>query len=166
MIEKRIKRDLVSYLQSHSEAQIIDIQIQAGVRDRLPCRLIAVHLNREQRRIKARETVYQPASKKGVQVCGPKKGKKEEKKRKKSRQKCKRTSKSRLQLADWIFLRHASCQRTDGVAQEALVLMRCRWQIELLWKRMTNNMAKSIRGEARSQIALKRKSMPKFLPCF
>ena len=128
-----IKKDLVSYLKDHCDEQVIDIQIQAGVRDRLPCRLIAIHLNREQRRIKARETVYQPASKKGVQVCGPKRGKKEEKKRKKSRQKSKKTSKSRLELADWIFLL-TNVPEDRLSAQEALVLMRCRWQIELLWK--------------------------------
>jgi len=160
-----IKKDLVSYLKDHCDEQVIDIQIQAGVRDRLPCRLIAIHLNREQRRIKARETVYQPASKKGVQVCGPKRGKKEEKKRKKSRQKSKKTSKSRLELADWIFLL-TNVPEDRLSAQEALVLMRCRWQIELLWKRMTNNMAKSIRGAVRSQTALKRKSTRKFLLCF
>jgi len=131
--DQGIKRDLVSYLQSHSQEQVIDMQIQAGLSDHLPCRLIAVHLNREQRRVKAWQTVYQPASKKGVQVCGPKKGKKAETNKKKSRQKTKKTSKSRLQLADWTFLlTNVPAEKLS--AQEALVLMRCRWQIELLWK--------------------------------
>jgi len=124
--EQGIKRDLVSYLQSHSDERIIDIQIQAGVRDRLPCRLIAVHLNREQRRMKARQTVYQPASKKGVQACGPKRGKKEGKKNKNGWTKTKKTSKSRLQLADWLFLEdiraRGSTQRTRSISPHALPL--------------------------------------------
>ena len=128
-----IKTDLGMYLRNHCEEPTIDIQIQAGVRDRLPCRLIAVHLNREQRRMKATQTVYQPAGAKGVQEVGPKRGKTKEKKKKKSRQKSKKTSKSRLELADWIFfLTNVPEDRMS--AKEALVLMRCRWQIELLWK--------------------------------
>ena len=130
--EQGIKTDLVSYLEKHAEDTIVDVRIQAGLNDRLPCRLIAIHLNRAQRRIKARYTVYQPASKKGVQTFGGIGGKKAEKK-KKSRQKTKKTSKSRLQLADWAIL----VTNVPGDllnAEEALVVMRCRWQIELLWK--------------------------------
>ena len=128
-----VRRDLVSYLQSHEGMQVIDTQIQAGLSDRLPCRLIAVHLNREQRRMKTSETVYLPASSKGIQVCGPKKGKKGEKKKKKSRKKTTKISKSRQQVSDWIFLlTNVPVEKLS--AEEALVLMRCRWQIELLWK--------------------------------
>jgi len=127
-----IQTDVVSYLKKHAQEKIVDVQIQAGLKDRLPCRLIAVHLNREQRRIKARYTVYQPAKSKGVQTCGPK-GAKSTKKSGKSRQKSKRTSKSRLQVADWaILLTNVPAELLS--AQEALVVMRCRWQIELLWK--------------------------------
>ena len=110
---------------------MVDVWIQAGVSDRLPCRLIAVHLNRAQRRIKARYEVYQPAGRKGIQICGPKKKKVE--KKKKSRKKTKKTSKTKLQLADWmILLTNVPAELLS--ADEALVLMRCRWQIELLWK--------------------------------
>ena len=83
--------------------------------------------------MKASETVYQPASNKGIQARSPKKGKKEEKKKKKSRKKTTKMSKSRLQVADWIFLETAVPAEKLN-AQEALVIMRCRWQIELLWK--------------------------------
>lgn len=126
-----IKTDVVSYLKQHADEKVVDVQIQAGLKDRLPCRLIAVHLNREQRRVKARYTVYQPASSKGIQTCGPKGGKQAPKK--KSRQKSKKTSKSRLQLADWVILLTNVPEELLS-AQEALVVMRCRWQIELLWK--------------------------------
>lgn len=126
-----IKTDVVSYLKQHADEKVVDVQIQAGLKDRLPCRLIAVHLNREQRRVKARYTVYQPASSKGTQTRGPKGGKKALKK--KSRQKSKKTSKSRLQLADWVILLTNVPEELLS-AQEALVVMRCRWQIELLWK--------------------------------
>lgn len=127
-----IKTDVVSYLKKHAQEKVVDVQIQAGLKDRLPCRLIAIHLNREQRRIKARYTVYQPAKSKGVQTCGPK-GAKPTKKSGKSRRKSKRTSRSRLQIADWaILLTNVPAELLS--AQEALVVMRCRWQIELLWK--------------------------------
>jgi hypothetical protein len=131
--EQGIRTDLISYLKKHEKEAIVDVWIHAGVSDRLPCRLIAVHLNRAQRRIKARYEVYQPASRKGVQDCGVAKGKKGEKSRKKSRKKTKKTSKSRLQLADWvILLTNVPSEQLSAV--EALVVMRCRWQIELLWK--------------------------------
>jgi len=130
--EQGVRTDLISYLKKHEKEEIVDVWVQAGLTDRLPCRLIAVHLNRAQRRIKARYEVYQPASRKGVQNCGPKRGKKEEK-RKKSRKKTKKTSKSRLQLSDWvILLTNVPSEQLSAV--EALVVMRCRWQIELLWK--------------------------------
>jgi hypothetical protein len=127
-----INRDMVSYLKTHADEKVVDVQIQAGLKDRLPCRLIAVRLSGEQRRVKARYEVYRPAGCKGIQTCGPKGGKKA-KKSGKSRKKTKRTSKSRLQLADWVLLlTNVPVEKLS--AQEALVVMRCRWQIELLWK--------------------------------
>lgn len=129
--EQGIKTDLVSYLKKHANDAIVDVRIEAGLKERLPSRLIAVHLSRAQRRIKARYTVYQSAKSKGIQTCGPK-GDKSAKK-KKSRQKKKETSKSRLQLADWMIL-ITNVPEEQLSAEEALVVMRCRWQIELLWK--------------------------------
>jgi hypothetical protein len=130
--EQGIATNLVSYLKKHKNENVVDVWIKAGISDRLPCRLIAVHLNREQRRIKARYTVCQPAGRKGIQTRGPKGGK-NAKKSGKSRQKKKETSKSRLQLADWAILL-TNVPEDLLSAQEALVIMRCRWQIELLWK--------------------------------
>ena len=127
-----ISVDLVSYLNKHAHEKVVDGWIEAGQASRLPCRFIAVHLSRAQRRVKARYTVYQPARSKGVQTRGPKGGKLANKPGK-SRQKVKKTSKSRLQLAQWvILLTNVPVERLS--AEEALVLMRCRWQIELLWK--------------------------------
>ena len=129
--EKHVRTDLVSYLNKHACNQHVDVWIEAGVSDRLPCRLIAVHLNREQRRLKARYVHYQPANK-GVQTCGPK-GDKTLSKKGKGRRKNQRTSQLRLQIADWITLL-TNVPADLLSAQEALVIMRCRWQIELLWK--------------------------------
>lgn len=127
-----IKTDLVSYLGKQSNEKVVDVQIQAGLRDRLPCRLIAIHLPTEQRRVKPYYEVYRPAGRKGVQTCGPK-GDKSVRKSSKSTKKTKRTSKSRLQIGEWaIFLTNVPVEQMT--AQEALVIMRCRWQIELLWK--------------------------------
>jgi len=130
--EQGMKVDVVSYLNKHADEKVVDVWIEAGLKDRLPCRLIAVHLNRQQRRVKARYVVYQSAKNKGVQTCGPK-GNKNTLKKGKSRRKTKRTSKLRLRLADWvILLTNVPVERLSP--QEALVVMRCRWQIELLWK--------------------------------
>ena len=127
-----IKWDLVSYLSKHTDEKVVDVQIQAGLRDRLPCRLIAIHLPTEQRRVKPYYEVYRPAGSKGVQTCGPK-GDKSAIKRGKSQKKTKKTSKSRLQVGEWaIFLTNVPIEQMT--AWEALVIMRCRWQIELLWK--------------------------------
>ena len=130
--EQGTRRDVVSYLKMHTDEKVVDVQIQAGLKDRLPCRLIAVRLNGEQRRVKARYQVYQPAGCKGIQTCGPK-GNKNAKTASKGRKKMKRTSKSRLQLADWVLLiTNVPIEKLS--AQEALAVMRSRWQIELLWK--------------------------------
>lgn len=130
--EQGIKTDLVSYLKKHANAPVVDVWIQAGLSDRLPCRLIAVHLGSAQRRIKARYTIYQPTQSKGVQMVGPK-GEKSALNKKRDWQKKKETSKSRLNLADWaILLTNVPVELLS--TDEALVLMRCRWQIELLWK--------------------------------
>jgi hypothetical protein len=131
-----IRSDLVSYLKRQKDEKVRDVQIQAGLRDRLPCRLIAIHLdqetgNRQSRRMKARTVIYQRAKSKGVQRYGPKASKKP--KSGKSREKTKRTSKSRLQISEWIILL-TNVPEERLSAQEALVIMRCRWQIELLWK--------------------------------
>lgn len=131
-----IRTDLVSYLNLHKDEKVVDVQIQAGLRDRLPSRLIAIHLNqdegnRQERRMKARTVIYQRASSKGVQRHGPKASKKP--KSGKSREKTKKTSKTRLKIADWIILL-TNVPEERLSAKEALVIMRCRWQIELLWK--------------------------------
>ena len=72
---------------------------RGGLRDRLPRRLIAIHLPTEQRRVKPHYEVYRPAGSKGVQTCGPK-GDKSAIKRGKSQKKTKKTSKSRLQVGE------------------------------------------------------------------
>src|SRR5215469_6915088 len=69
--------------------------------DRLPSRLIAVHQSHSL--VKDRYVLYQSAKSKGIQTCGPK-GKKPARQPGKSREKTKRTSKSRLQIGEWMIL--------------------------------------------------------------
>jgi hypothetical protein len=127
-----VKTDLVTYLKKHDEKPVIDIPIQAGLSERLPSRLIAVRQRTLKGRMKERYVLYQSAGSKGIQTSGPK-GNKSAHKPAKSREKTKRTSKSRLQIGEWIIL--LTNVPADQLSPlEALVILRCRWQMELLWK--------------------------------
>ena len=63
-----IKWDLVSYLIKHTDEKVVDVQIEAGLRDRLPCRLIAIHLPTEQRRVKPYYEVSTSGEQRGTDV--------------------------------------------------------------------------------------------------
>src|SRR5262249_44053403 len=128
--ERGIKTDLVTYLKRHDEQEGVDIQIQAGLCDRLPVRLIALRQSGEKSGMKPRYVHYQKAGSKGIQTSGPKGT---ARKPAKSREKTKRASNTRLQIGQWIILlTNVPQDRLNPL--EARVLMRCRWQMELLWK--------------------------------
>ena len=55
------------------------------------------------------------------------------KQQRQGKRKGKKVSAARLRLADWTIMLTNVPQKLLSV-QEALVLLRCRWQIELLWK--------------------------------
>lgn len=87
----------------------LDLPIRLGKEQRLPCRLLATRVPQEvaDRR---RQALYKEARHKGQAV-----------------------SQARLALADWNLLVTNAPSALLSVC-EALVLMKCRWQIELLFK--------------------------------
>jgi hypothetical protein len=124
--------DLVSFLGAQTGDEV-DVQVFLGKRDRLPVRLIARRVSPEQaerRRANANRSVEGKA--KGVQRPNTHKRRPADTRRKRQR-KHKKTGKARLQLLDWTILISNVPQNLLSV-DEALVLARCRWQIELCWK--------------------------------
>lgn len=123
--------DLLSFLEAQSGAEV-DTHVFVGKRDRLPVRLIAVRVSAElaqRRREQANKQITHPP--KGCQAQLP--GKRKAKEQRQGKPKRKKVSAARLRLADWTILLTNVPHPLLSV-QEALVLMRCRWQIELLWK--------------------------------
>jgi hypothetical protein len=103
-----------------------------GKRERLPVRLIARRVSAEQAQRRRRSANRDKALKaKGVRRPNEKRragGTKQ-----KWHSKRNKTGKARLQLLGWTIL-ITNVPRARLSLEEALVLARCRWQIELLWK--------------------------------
>jgi len=124
--------DLVSFLRAQKGDEV-DVQVYLGKRERLPVRLIAKRVSAEQakrRRANARRSVEGKV--KGVQRPNARKGRTAGAKRQRQR-KQRKTGKARLQLLEWTIL-VTNVPRERLSVDEALVLARCRWQIELCWK--------------------------------
>ena len=122
--------DLVSFLGAQTGDEV-DVQVCLGKRERLPVRLIARRVSAEQaarRRANARRTLESKA--KGVQRPNVRT---HGRANAKPQRKHKKTGKARLQLLGWTILITNVPQELLSV-DEALVLARCRWQIELCWK--------------------------------
>src|SRR6266566_3609450 len=123
--------DLLSFLRAQTSDEV-DVEVFVGKRSRLPVRLLAVRVSPEEakrRREGANGRITHPP--KGCQAPLP--GKRKPKAQRQGKRKGKKVSAARLRLADWTIMltnvpRHLLC------VQEALVLLHCRWQIELLWK--------------------------------
>jgi hypothetical protein len=123
--------DLVSFLGAQTGEEV-DVQVVLGKRERLPVRLIARRVSPEQaqrRRKSANREIDVKA--KGVQRPNERKRRAGDK-RKRPRKRTK-TGKARLQLLGWTILITNVPQQMLSL-DEALVLARCRWQIELCWK--------------------------------
>lgn len=123
--------DLLSFLRAQP-SDVVDVDVFVGKRERLPVRLIAVRVSPEEaqrRRERANERITHPP--KGCQAPVP--GKCKPKEQRQGKRKGKKVSAARLRLADWTILLTNVPQAQLSVP-EALVLLRCRWQIELLWK--------------------------------
>ncbi len=131
-----VKYRLETFLKLHQQETQIDCWVQVGAQERLPVRLIAVRVSNEQaqkRRERARVRTCKPAHRKGAQRCGPRRKGKGGRRVAKEHRKQKRASASKLRLADWtILLSNVPAERLS--VNEVLVLMRMRWQEELLWK--------------------------------
>jgi Transposase DDE domain len=123
--------DLLDLLEAqHSDT--IDVQVQVGVKERLAARLVAVRLSPEQvqaRRERANKQYEGPP--KGCQPPG-KRRRTSDGKRQRWR-KNRRVSPARQRLMEWtVLLTNVPTEQLS--VEEVLVLARCRWQIELLWK--------------------------------
>lgn len=124
--------DLVSFLRAQPGEEV-DVQVALGKRERLPVRLIARRVSAEQakrRRANAQRSVE--GKPKGVQRPNVRKRRAAGDKRHRQR-KHRKTGKARMQLLEWTILLTNVPQELLSV-DEALVLARCRWQIELCWK--------------------------------
>src|SRR5437762_3881370 len=123
--------DLLSFLRAQ-QGEVVDVELFVGKRERLAVRLIAVRVSPEEakrRRQRAQERITHPP--KGCQAPLP--GKRKPKEQRQGKRKGKKVSAARLRLADWTIVLTNVPQEQLSVP-EALVLLRCRWQIELLWK--------------------------------
>jgi hypothetical protein len=123
--------DLLSFLRAQKGKEV-DVELLVGKRERLAVRLIAVRVSPEEaRRRRAganRRITHAP---KGCQAPVP--GKRKPKEQRQGKRKGKKISAARLRLADWTIVLTNVPKELLSV-QEALVLLRVRWQIELLWK--------------------------------
>lgn len=122
---------LAAFLQ-HQQTQQVDVQVSLGKTERLPVRLVAIRVPPEQaqrRRQHANGTLEGKV--KGVQRPNERaraQGAKRPRQRKR-----KKTGAARMQLLDWtILITNVPPERLS--LDEAVVLARCRWQIELCWK--------------------------------
>lgn len=123
--------NLLSFLQAQ-EGHEVDVEVCVGKQERLAVRLIAVRVSKEEaarRRERANKQITHPP--KGCQAPLP--GKRKPKEQRRGKPKRKKVSPARLRLADWTIVLTNVPQYMLSV-QEVLVLVRCRWQIELLWK--------------------------------
>lgn len=124
--------DLLAFLQAQGSDRI-DAEVRVGKGEQLPVRLLAVRVSPEvaqQRRERA--NTYAKSQHKGCQVKGKSQGCKG-KKRPQPQRKRKKVSPARLRLANWtIVLTNVPASLLS--VEQAMVLLRCRWQIELLWK--------------------------------
>jgi Transposase DDE domain len=124
--------DLPSFLRAQ-KGEEVDVQVLLGKRERVPVRLIAKRVSPEQaKRRRANATRSQEGTPKGVRRPNERTrgavGKRRQRQRKQ-----RKTSKARLQVLDWTILITNVPPELLSV-DEVLVLARCRWQIELLWK--------------------------------
>jgi len=123
--------DLVSFLQAQSGDEV-DVQLYLGKRERLAVRLIAKRVSAQQaKQRRASATRSREGKPKGVQRPNERKRLAGDKRQRQRKQR--KTGQARLQLLDWTILLTNVPQDRLSV-DEALVLARCRWQIELCWK--------------------------------
>lgn len=117
----------------------IDLEVKVGAKEELPVRLIAVRVSQQKakrRRQGARGQTSTPP--KGTRRPNARKRLPPSSTGKRNRHgdrhhRLRRPSKKRMELLDWTIVM-TNVPREMASLQEILVLHRCRWQIELLWK--------------------------------
>ena len=123
--------DLVSFLRAQTGEEV-DVQVCLGKRERLPVRLVARRVSAEQAQRRRQSANRNKEMKvKGVQRPNEKRRAAGDKRQRTHKRK--KTSQARLQLLDWTIVITNVAQAMLSL-DEVLVLARCRWQIELLWK--------------------------------
>ena len=124
--------DLVSFLRAQQDEEV-DVQLFLGKKERLAVRLIAKRVSPEQAKLRrAHANGLVEGKVKGVQRPNERTRRPPGSQRQRQR-KHRRTGKARLQVLEWTILITNVPQELLAV-EEALVLARCRWQIELCWK--------------------------------
>ena len=127
--------DLVSFLRAQTGEEV-DVQVLLGKYERLPVRLIARRVSAEQAERRRKSANREKEVKaKGVQRPNVRKRRGAGDKRKRTRKR-RKTGKARLQLLDWTIL-ITNVAHTLLTVDEALVLARCRWQMEIVQSQMT-----------------------------
>jgi hypothetical protein len=123
--------DLLDLLEAQGRDRI-DLPVQVGVKERLAARLIAVRVCDEPLPARRKRANTQPSSPpKGCQPPGKRRGAMQGKRQR--WRKNRRVSPARLRLLEWtVLLTNVPGEHLS--LDEALVLARCRWQIDLLWK--------------------------------
>ena len=123
--------DLVSFLRAQ-QGQEVDVELCLGKAERLPVRLIARRVDREQaKRRQANATGSVEGNPKGVQRPNVRKRKPGDSRQR--QRKHRRRSPARVELLEWTIL-ITNVPRAKLSVDEAPVLARCHWQIELCWK--------------------------------
>jgi len=123
---------LTAFLQQRQAGEQVDEWVFLGQKERLPVRLLATRVSAEQaqrRRRHAKSTLEGKV--KGIQRPNER-GRAQGSKRLRQRKR-KKTGAARFHLLDWTILISNVPQERLSL-DEALVLARCRWQIELCWK--------------------------------
>lgn len=118
--------DLLSFLQ-RQRREVVDVPVVVGKREQVRVRLTPEQAQR--RRDRANRDITHPPKGCQVQIPGCVKGPH----MRRGKPKRKKVSAARLRLGDWTILL-TNVPASHLSAQEALVLARCRWQIELFWK--------------------------------
>lgn len=123
--------DLVSLLAAQT-GDAVDVQVYLGKREQLPVRLIARRVSPEQAQ-RRRASANRDKALKAKGVRRPNEKRRAAGDKQKWHSKRNKTGKARLQLLGWSIL-ITNVPQARLSLEEALVLARCRWQIELLWK--------------------------------
>ena len=123
--------DLVSFLGAQKSDEV-DVEVWLGKQERLPVRLLARRVSAEQAQ-RRRQNANRDKALKPKGVRRPNEKRRGAGDKRKWHSKRKKTSPARLQLLDWTLVITNVPQELLSL-DEVLVLARCRWQIEVLWK--------------------------------